>query len=797
MGRVAPPSSGLATGIMGGWTNRSTTMTVNHILTDLGFSKDIKVREEALESLTRRIKEASVSTRQALAPFAVAADPHQDAVIKSPAPTIRMVAPAGAGKTQTIINRLLYRIQKGLNPARALLLTFDNAAVNSIKLKLQGKLAELGTELAGLRVQTLNAYGYSILRDHFRKEYKQVIAPRRQYALLKMLRDQLRHRSNEHYGALPEYLAGRFYLEFFSLLKNNLFDPRAVDAQAMADSLMAAPQAEVFFTSTAEWAVQRTIQAILWLYQGYERLLQTDGVIDFDDQKLRSYVLLQQNPATLEAIQSQLDEVIVDEFQDINRLDFVLVQAIAQKAILVVTGDDDQAIYGFRGCTPEYIIELEKHLGRPIEGHELQINYRCPPVIVEHADRLIRHNTWRIPKNPRAASDMVAQIHVISSLSAGLEAKSIVSLIQKVRAADAAIRFKDFVVLYRTNAQSLPLQVEFVLNQIPYFVRKEDNIVESEQLQKLLSILRVTLALHAGQEPLKDDAARAVCSFFRYIEPKVAARLEAAVRRSEDFLSDVYSAAFYDFLPEKGRDLLPMAMRELMGARSLLDTLNVIAERFYGVYGMIGSLEEVVEERVPLGEVYDIAASFRGDTQDFVKTMEGTVDRARESNAGQDHKEGVPLLTYFRSKGLQWHTVILTTSNEGLIPHAKAEVEEERRLFYVAMTRASSNLVVSYVEQACGSKVAPSRFLYEAGLLEKAGKKRKKGLEKLGIPPKPLPAPSTPAPEGGYLASKNSIVFHLPDCPMATKIREKGGTRFATREEAIQARKQPCTKCRP
>ena len=225
-------------------------MTVNHILTDLGFSKDIKVREEALESLTRRIAEASVTIRQALAPFAVNADPHQDAVIKSSAPTIRMVAPAGAGKTQTIINRVLYRVQHGLKPARTLLLTFDNAAVNSIKLKLHNTLGELGAELKGLRIMTLNAYGYSVLRECFRHEYRPVVESKRQYALVRELRNQLARRSGEHFSALPEYLANRFYVEFFSFLKNSLFDPRALDAQAATDFLVDCPQAEVFFTRT-------------------------------------------------------------------------------------------------------------------------------------------------------------------------------------------------------------------------------------------------------------------------------------------------------------------------------------------------------------------------------------------------------------------------------------------------------------------------------------------------------------------------------------------------------------------
>lgn len=105
-------------------------------------------------------------------------------------------------------------------------------------------------------------------------------------------------------------------------------------------------------------------------------------------------------------------------------------------------------------------IDLEQHLARPIESHELQMNYGCPSLIVEHADRLTRHNVRRIPKNPHAASDAMAQIHLVSSLSAGLEAKSVVALIQRVRTEAPALEYSGFVVLYRTNAQSLPLQVE-------------------------------------------------------------------------------------------------------------------------------------------------------------------------------------------------------------------------------------------------------------------------------------------------------------------------------------------------
>lgn len=774
-------------------------MTVNHILADLEFSSNFEIRQRALEVLAQRIAEAAVSAREALSPFLVAADPYQKAVIESPAHTVRLVAPAGAGKTQTIINRVLHRVRQGLAPDRTLLLTFDRAAVSSIRLKLRDKLAELGADLTGLQIQTLNAYGYAVLRDCFSAEYKPVVETRRQYGLVRELLQGLRSRSEERYAALPEYLAHRYYLEFFSLLKNNLFDPRAIDSQAATDFLLQAPQATPFFPFPDDRSfVTETIQAILWLYQGYERLLRRDRVLDFDDQKLRSYILLNRNPAVLDGLRAQLDEVIVDEFQDINRLDFVLIEAVARTSSLVVTGDDDQAIYGFRGCTPEYIIDLEEHLGRQVESHELQINYRCPPVIVEHADRLIRHNTWRIPKTPRAASDATAQIHVVSSLSAGLEAKSIAALIQHVRSTESAIRYKDFAVLYRTNAQSLPLQVEFILNEIPYYVRPQDSILQNENLAKLLSILRVKVALDKGTKPSVADATRAVCAFFRYIEPRAVNRVNAALLRSENFLDNIHSPQFHDLLPPKGRSLLPFAMQELLATRYLLDALDVVARRFYGVYGMIGSLEEVVEERVPLGEVYEIAASFHGDTEDFVRAFDAALARARATKAGQDHRGGVPLLTYFRSKGLQWHTVILTTCNEGLIPHHKAEVEEERRLFYVAMTRASSNLVLSYVKSVCDCSVPPSRFLYEAGLLKEPEKKRKTTRSKAIRTPTPDRAAASDAvPAGALVASVNSKMFHRPECGSARRIGKSSLVTYQTADEAINAGKAACSKCNP
>jgi DNA helicase-2/ATP-dependent DNA helicase PcrA len=132
---------------------------------------------------------------------------------------------------------------------------------------------------------------------------------------------------------------------------------------------------------------------------------------------------------------------------------------------------------------------------------------------------------------------------------------------------------------------------------------------------------------------------------------------------------------------------------------------------------MVGSLEDVIDGDVPLGEVYELAASFRGRIDAFVETIDGALKRAKEAHAGHE-QNGVVLATFFKAKGLQWHTVVITSCNQGIIPHKRAPIEDERKLFYVALTRASSNLFVSYLKTSCKTKVARSCFLKEAGFDE-------------------------------------------------------------------------------
>jgi len=693
------------------------------IFNELEFESGFKVNDKKLDDFIKTITEAPIDIRDALEDYIPQADEFQIQVIDAPENTIRVIAPAGSGKTQTVINRSLAKIRGGTKPERLLLLTFDNSAAKSISEKLdeQTEALELNSSNQPI-VKTLNAFGYQMLREYVPDECKSVIENYRRFRLFKEVKDALQEKSSDRYRSLPNKIKDNYFLEYFSLMKNELLDPRELSAQEVADFMLGKVESEPFFENLVEKdSVYYLIQSIIWLYKAYDLAMKREGLIDFDDQKLRAYKEIIKSPSLKNLIQNKFDEIIVDEFQDINKLDFELLKVLSEKSNFVVVGDDDQAIYGFRGCTPEYIINLDKHIERKVATYELSKNYRCPANIVHHADTLIRNNLNRVPKNPVPTITKNATIKITSSLSSSIEARIIRSSIQNIRKQNrrkSNFSYKDFAVLYRTNAQSLPLQIEFILEGIPYHVRKEDNILSNEILDRIISVLQLKLDLESGKHPSTNDAVATIKSYFKFINHTEEDKLNQYFSKNTDFYRAIKSRIFYsDVLPKAEKSKLHTAINELSQSENLMDALDVLSKRFKGLSGMVGSLEDVLDQKVPLGEIFDLAVKFKGNIRDFIFSINQALAIAKENNAGNDEETGVSLRTYFRAKGLQWHTVILTTCNDGLIPHTKSPIEDERRLFYVALTRASSNLLISYVKNVCNNKVKPSRFLIEAKLI--------------------------------------------------------------------------------
>jgi superfamily I DNA/RNA helicase len=376
-------------------------------------------------------------------------------------------------------------------------------------------------------------------------------------------------------AALPEWIDAGTALGLYALLKNALLDPRALDSEQLARFLLATrPAAAYLPLDHGPAAVEAAIEAIAWLYMAYEEGMRRIGRIDFDDQKLRACAALESSPALAREVRGSFDEVIVDEFQDVNRLDFELVREIARRARLVVAGDDDQAIYGFRGCTSEFIVDLERRLGRVVASHELSINYRSPQEVLAHAERLIRRNPGRIPKRPVASRTDAAEIVRLVHPDGESEAGAVAEWIRRAVRTGGG-RWGDVAILVRLHAQAPAFREALRARGVP---------------------VRVEAPAASGEEP---------------------------------------------------------------------------------------------DGRSPS-------------------------DRSPGDGASED-RDAVEIRTYFKAKGSQWPTVVLVGCHEGVIPHERSPVEDERRLFYVGITRAGKRLVVSSVAPGSG-RVRPSRFLREAGL---------------------------------------------------------------------------------
>jgi DNA helicase-2/ATP-dependent DNA helicase PcrA len=686
------------------------------------FVRDFHLTQTQLDEFEKRLVEGGFDARERLKAFTPVADEFQNTVIDSRDHTIRVVAPAGSGKTQTVVNRAIKRIQGGLRASRILILTFDNSASNSLSSKFQNLQEQEGITIEIPEIRTLNSFGLAILREFAPREAKDIADGRMQNRVIKEILDELRRTSAERHNLLPQKISYRYYREYLSLLKNQLFDPRNFSAQILADYIFENEKSFLFFSlANSEEKKKLVIQSLMWIFQKQETTYQKYRVMDFDDQKLRAYVLASNSSSLASSIQAKYSEVIVDEFQDINKLDFELIKLISNESDLIVVGDDDQAIYGFRGCSPEYIINFERHIGRSVSSFELSKNYRCPQNIVHHADKLIQHNNPnRIEKLPIAQIDSVASIKIVFAPSPINEAKQIIAYInsllrEKRRQLGEDFGFENFAVLYRTNAQSFPLQLEMILHGIPFHVRKSDSILNNAVLEKILAILQVKLDMERKQPSSVENCISLLEGYFKNIYPEDRQNLQTFFSRQTLFLDKAMSSSFSKILPKAANSNFLFALRELLQANGLDKAMDAITKNFNNLYGLVGSLEDIVEDKVPLAEIFDIASSFKGDIEGFIQSISGTIAKAKLSNAGNNEESGVSLRTYFRAKGLQWDTVILTTCNEGLIPHSKAKVEEERRLFYVAITRASSNLYISYVKNVAKESVHPSRFIVEGG----------------------------------------------------------------------------------
>lgn len=674
--------------------------------------------------------------------FTIEADDEQRRFIKSDAEIIRLLAPAGSGKTQSIVNRILYKASQGQPLKSFLVLTFDNAASISLREKLAQGLAAHGIRSnESPDVLTLNKFGYQLIRGILqdrigRRELGGEPAKALQESVKRAL-DTVKTRHPSEYSLLPAKLARRVYLDLISALKSNLLLPdKLLDrdseslqrlAKLAEDTQLFAPWLGGFAAGTGlRSSPTKVLTLLVHIYKLYEDTNRDHNLIDFDDQKLLPYLQLSSNVDLARVATGNYRTVIVDEFQDINRLDFELIRVLANQKNLAVIGDDDQCIYAFRGCSPDYIINLDKHLGCSFETHILETNYRCPANVVEMGNRLIANNEYRVRKSQIADRKDIADIKLWHCLNSASEAQVIARFIRKIynERQGTGFRYSDIAILVRINSQSLPLQIALILEDIPYHCRKEDNIIVSTTMRKLLGLMRLHISLLQDPRHVSvEDSQLLLECWFPYTDAARVRQFHQLAVTHGGYLRLI--SAQPDTL--RGLSLekegFREAVRRLGQPLKPLELVQLVSKNFKSLGGIVGTLEDAIEDHLPLGELVDIASRFKGTTLQFYRHMQGLLDKVENGLYHDKEGDAVNILTYFRAKGRQWDTVVIPGVNQRVIPLGNQPLESERRLFYVAVTRVASNLVLSFVRNAVGARVDRSQFIAEMGMT-KAEEKR-------------------------------------------------------------------------
>ena len=672
-------------------------------------------------------------------------DTWQQAVITSDAHSIRVLAPAGSGKTETLARRAAHQIECGILPHRILILTFDTQARSSFERALQ-RLEVPGN----VEIRTLNAFGLRILSSMFPDERNRTA--------------QVFHGSTEPLlKALADSTEGGVLVELFTTLKSHLFDPRQLDKRELtrwAQKHYTRLVPERFLKDHPDEA-KPFAQQLAREFVRYEESLRARKIIDFEDQKLRTYALLAANTHAADRVRSRYDEVIVDEVQDINPLDQKLIELIARDANLVITGDDDQAIYGFRWASADYLIRPDKPFARDFTSFELRTNYRCPRVILARSSQLIRQNRNRVAKHPESGVDAPGNIILTPADDQLAGSRLLVEHIRDKVATHDELGWGDIAILARRNQYLDEMQVQLITAGIPHVVKSGRDLIRT--WTTALSLLDLSTAIrengltrHAGFSP-----AVAAYTWFPRLLREDAGRL--ADLRLDGLLAELTAFGITPAAKTRFQDALALLSRQ----KTVALELSIIESRFLGIdtsdRRSWAGQQEGDEDRVqdlPLELLRTILSKGESSREQAIDRLRGFIERANAAN--QQRGARVELATYHGAKGRQWHTVILPWVSNGTTPDPLTrmefgELEAERRLFYVAMTRASDTLVIGHPSP--NAKSTPSRFLFDAGLLEEvpalsAAPTTPTGTRVRSRAAKPTPAAPAPKSAGPVATSQ-------------------------------------------
>ena len=600
------------------------------------------------------------------------------AVTHGEGPCLVLAGP-GSGKTLTIVNRIKYLIEEyKVRPEEILVVTFTRFAAAEMKSRL---CALMGKQTLPVTVGTFHGIYYGILKWAYRMGQQNILSEEEKYQILRSAAGKQKMEVFDEEDFIQDIAAE------IGKIKNNRIDPdEFVSEKCSAD-------------------------AFRNIYREYERQRKKLKKIDFDDMLVLCYELFASRPDVLAQWQKKFRYILIDEFQDINRIQYDVIRMLAKpEDNLFVVGDDDQAIYGFRGADSSLMFRFrEDYPGA--EQILLGMNYRSTANIVRNSLKVIGHNEKRFEKDLRAERDNGACLHVQEVRDPNEEAQYILDEIEKQT--EAGVRPEDIAVLFRIHTDARPV-VEALLERRISFQMKEHlpNLYNHFIAKDIQAYFRMALGERKRQDFLqvmnrpkryigRDSIAGSAVSFEEM--RKFYCDKEWMMNRIDQFEWDVKML----------RKMAPYAAIQYIRKRIGYDDFLKDYALTHNVNK--ADLFEVLSEIEEAAKPYASLEEWFGHVQEYTEALRL---KERQRSLKQD---GVRLMTIHAAKGLEFDTVFLIEANEGRIPYKKAkteqETEEERRLFYVAMTRAKEVLKICYVKTKNGKEVSPSRFVEE--LLEK------------------------------------------------------------------------------
>ncbi len=615
-----------------------------------------------------------------------------DAVDHASGPA-RIIAPAGSGKTRVLTARLRHLLRdRGWEPGLITAVAYNTRAA----AEMRERTADLSPT-----IRTLHAFAWRIVNDV------------------------------EQRNLIDEPQVREIMGKFITVAKIPNQDPMGPYIEALADVRLGLQDPQTVEVERGD------VDGFADAFEPFRTELARRGAIDFDEQVYRAIELLLTRPDVRRIAQQRATHLLVDEFQDLTPAFLLMVRLVSAPFLEVFgVGDDDQTIYGHTGADPEFLIDFDRFFPGAA-AHPLQVNHRCPPVVVTAADNLLRHNTRRVDKvieSGRVDDTTVAENIVRHLVPVGAMAERTVRTIREHL--DAGASPADIAVLTRVNASLLPVQIALAAAGIPREAPIDQRVLQRTGLRTCLAYLRI--ATNPERISRRD--------------------LEETVRRPARKLT----TALRDTLPRRSHfDMDALIAQSSMFSGAARDRYDEYLDDLTGLIAAadggadVARLVFIIRDRIGLGEAMASLDSGRTKPQGSSHTDDlDALDQLsplhpepstfgtwlRESLQHGADEGGVTLSSVHRVKGMEWDHVVVTAATDGLFPHRLAEgrfeVEEERRVFHVAMTRSRQTLDI------IADKSAPTPFLAE-----------------LGAPPRPRAARAT-KPAATTPPVANSIGVH-------------------------------------